>query len=334
MEEFHGFVMDFRIAIGRLTRVAAALAECAVDSEAARCSRPCRAYQPVAWARAWVNPTRSYMMVPVVRFVDCYVLPPGRGIHALERVVAMATALGLTRVAARAQAGIAEYRKVKDLQIRLRTIRPGLYGEGTSEIDTLLDRCLTSVDSYLDSQITLLPADHVRAVAAGAIRPALFPEGVQAITRQSYVQQRVDVDHMIATFESPSLAPARVDLPDLTHMMAHVAELNRKYAESIDAYDRGRPSPEALRAAQDLAHTMLLETVVLILAEHLESAPELRDSVAALLEPIERQNEAVRATRRRRRPPTDIDPGTGIEVPEDGVPAAQPGDAAAASLPG
>jgi hypothetical protein len=72
--------------------------------------------------------------------------------------------------------------------------------------------------------------------------------------------------------------------------------------------------PSSLTATA-LAHTLLLETVVLILAEHLESEPELREPVAALLQPIERQKEAVRATRRCR-PPSDIDPGTGIEVHE------------------
>jgi hypothetical protein len=271
------------------------------------------------------------MLLPVARFVDCYVLPPGRGIHALERVAADATALGLTRIAARAQAAIAEYRRVKNLYIRLYTSRPGLYGADTTEIDALLDRCLTSVDGYFDIQISLFPADHARAVAARAMRPALFPQGVQAITRQSFVQQRVDVDHLIATFESPELAPARAELPDLTIMMSHVAELNRRYGTSIDAYDRDRPTRESLRAAQERAHAMLLETIVLILAEHAESAPEQRDRVAALLEPIERQNEAVRTTRRRRQPPTDIDPDTGIELPEDGTPGEVPeGESSAA----
>lgn len=261
------------------------------------------------------------MLVPVSRFVSCYVLPPGRGIHALERVVADATALGLERIAARATAAIAAYGQVRDMQIRLHLSRPGAYGPDAVELDNWLDRSLTSVDGYLESQIALFPPDHARAVAASAMRPALFPEGVQTITRQSFVQQRVDVDRMVAAFESEELAPARAELPDLTPMMGQVAELNRRYGESIDAYDRERPSRETLRVAQDGAHTLLLETIVLILAQYIDSAPEARDAVAALLEPIERQNEAVRATRRRRRPPTDIDPDTGVELPEDELPA-------------
>jgi hypothetical protein len=260
------------------------------------------------------------MLLPVRRFVDCYILPPGRGIHALERMVADATALGLAHIAARGQAAITQYNLVRDMQIRLRTSGVGVYGTDTTELDAWLDRALTSVDGYLWSQISLFPAEHARAVAANTMRPALFPQGVQAITRQSFVQQHVDVDRTIAAFESPALAPARAELPDLVPMMGHVAELNRQYGESIDSYDRDRPTRESLRAAHELAHTLLLETIALILAAHVEAAPELRDSVAALLEPIERQNELVRATRRRRQRPSDIDPGTGIELPGDEIP--------------
>lgn len=264
-------------------------------------------------------------MHPVLRFVDCYVLPPGRAIHALERVAAMATALGLSALAARAQAAIAEFRQFKTMHTRWRTSREGLYGEASSALDAWLDRALSSVDNYLEGQVTLFPADHPRSVAASVVRPALFPEGVQAITRQSYVQQRVDVDDMLAVFASPELAPARAELPELTPMMAHVADLNVQYGASIDDYDRDRPSQETLRAVQERAHTMLLEIIVSILAAYVEAAPELREPLAALLEPIERQNEAVRATRRRRQPPSDIDPGTGIELPGDDLPVELPG---------
>lgn len=265
------------------------------------------------------------MVVPARRFVDCYILPPGRGIHALEQVAEPATVLGLHGVAGRAQAAMVEYHRVRDMQILLRTGSTALYGADTTEMDAWLDRCLSSVDGYLDGQIALFPADHPRSVAAVAIRRVLFPEGVQGITRQPYVQQRVEVDRMVARFESPELAPARAELPDLTPMMEHVAELNARYGESIEAYDRERPSHDAVRAAQELAHGLLLETIVLILAAHIDSEPEMRDQVAALLEPIARQNDAVRASRRRRRQPSDIDPGTGIELPEDGDPVEQPG---------
>jgi hypothetical protein len=131
------------------------------------------------------------------------------------------------------------------------------------------------------------------------------------------VQQRVDVDLMLVTYMEAPLAPARAELPDLDVMMARVSEINQQYGASIDDYDRSRPRTEELREAQKLGQTLLAETVVLIAARHILASPEQQPAVAALLEPILRQNEAIRATRRRRRKPRDIDPGTGIELPED-----------------
>jgi hypothetical protein len=270
------------------------------------------------------------MLVPISSLIQLYLFPPGRGIHALERVAVAAALLGLAEIAAQAQKGIAQYRRAMDLQTRLRIGRTTLYGTDTFELDNQLDRGLTALDDFLGSQLGLFPRGHRRADAADTIRPALFPEGVAAITNQPFVQQRVAVDLMIEAYMAPPLAPARADLTDLDVMIARVAEINHQYGASIDAYDRDRPSSEELRAAQALGQTHLAETVVLIAARHVLSPPEQQDAVAALLEPILRQNDAIRAIRRRRRPARDVDPGTGIELPDEppGEPVAQPAPAA------
>jgi hypothetical protein len=264
------------------------------------------------------------MLIYIPHHVQCYILTPGRCIHAFERVATTATVQGLDEIAAKARAGIAESSRVLDMQEQRRIMLPGFYGPDTVEIDHQVDRGLTSVDSNLGGQIDLFPADHPRAIAASAIRLALFPQGVLAITRQPFVQQRVDVARLLDAYDAPELAPARAELPELEPMMKRLAELNQKYGESIDAYDRNRPSLDDLRAAQERAHTLLTETIVLILAEYIRCAPERREQVGELLEPIVRQNEAVRAARRRRRLPVDLEPGTGDELPEDDVPAEQP----------
>jgi hypothetical protein len=255
------------------------------------------------------------MVIEVFRHTNLYFFPPGRGIHALEQVLAGAARLNLPRIVMRANAGIGLFHEVLELQTRFRTGRTSLYGADTIELDNLLDRSLTAVDSHLDGQIRLFSEDHPRAVAAGTIRPALFPEGVLPITSQSFVQQRVTVDRMIGAYQAPELAPSRASLPELDPMMARVAEINVQYGASIDGYDRDRPNGEKLRAAQEAAQACLAETMVLIMAEYIDSPPERRESVAALLEPILRQNEAVRASRRRRQPAQDVEPGTGIELP-------------------
>jgi hypothetical protein len=257
------------------------------------------------------------MNISISSTMKVYIFTPGRGIHALERVVEAATALGLTVIVTRAAGGIVFFRAVMDLQARYRTSRTGLYGPYTVELDNLLDRGLTSVDAYLEGQIRLFSETHPRAGAASAIRPALFPEGVAAITGQPFVHQRVSVDRLIEAYLAPPLAPARAELPDLDVMMVRVAELNREYGVSIDDYDRDRPNLDTLRAAQQTAQESLAETFVLCLAAYLQAPPDQRAAFAALLEPIMRQNELIRSNRRRRKPPVDIDPGTGLDLPEE-----------------
>ncbi len=266
------------------------------------------------------------MLVPVSSLIQIYIFPPGRGVHALDHVALGAASLGFAEIDAQAQKGIAQFRRAMDMQTRLRIGRTTLYGTDTFELDNLLDRGLTAVEDFMVGQVRLFPRGHRRADAAEAIRPALFPEGVAAITNQPFVQQHVAVGHLVETYFAPPLAPARADLPDLDVMIARVAEINQQYGVSIDAYDHDRPSQEELRAAQALGQTYLAETVVLILARLVLSPPEQQPAVAALLEPILRQNDAIRATRRRRRPARDVDPGTGLELPEEpsDAPAAQP----------
>lgn len=257
------------------------------------------------------------MVISISSGLTLYVFTPGRGVHALERVADGATALGMPAVAARAATGLERFRALMDLHARHRIARTSLYGPDTFELDNLLDRCLTAVDGYLDGQIRLFPATHPRAGAASTLRPALFPEGVAAITSQPFVHQRVEVDRLVETYQAPALAPARAELPDLDVMMVRVAEINAEYGTSIDAYERDRPTQDTLREAQEQAQESLAETYVLILAAYIQAPPEQRPAIAALLEPIQRQNDAIRATRRRRKPPVDVDPGTGVELPEE-----------------
>jgi hypothetical protein len=257
------------------------------------------------------------MDISIASTCNIYLFTPGRGIHALEHVAAGARALNQAVIVTHANKGIAYFHAALDLQTRYRIARTGLYGPDTSELDNQVDRCLTSVDAYLEGQTRLFPPAHPRAAAAATIRPALFPEGVAAITGQPFVHQRVSVDRLLETYQSPPLVPPRAELPDLDVMMVRVAEINHQYGVSIDSYDRDRPTQDRLRAALQQGQESLAETYVLILAAYLQAPAEQREAIAALLEPITRQNEAIRATRRRRKQPVDIDPGTGVELPEE-----------------
>lgn len=70
---------------------------------------------------------------------------------------------------------------------------------------------------------------------------------------------------------------------------------------------------------------LLAQSVVLILAHYI--AHKDKDITRELLAPVERQSKAIRAARRRRRQPTDIDPTTGEETGEETDPSAPNPDA-------
>jgi hypothetical protein len=109
-------------------------------------------------------------------------------------------------------------------------------------------------------------------------------------------------------------------VPTLPVMLAQVRALNDAYGDSLQDYDRGRPTREQLSQAQADGQDMFAEVVAAILVEY-AGQPERRADRDSLLEPVLRQNEAIRVARRRRRFPVDIDPGTGDELPGDDLPA-------------
>jgi hypothetical protein len=103
-------------------------------------------------------------------------------------------------------------------------------------------------------------------------------------------------------------------------MVARLQILNQRYGDVLNSYET-QPSTDDLRAADARGQELLAQTLVLIQAHFIVNAPEDHEGRAYLLEPILRQNDAIRASRRRRRPPRDIDPDTGVDLPEADEPA-------------
>ncbi|MEM9461108.1 MAG: hypothetical protein AAGF11_43490 [Myxococcota bacterium] len=67
---------------------------------------------------------------------------------------------------------------------------------------------------------------------------------------------------------------------------------------------------------QTQGQELLAQSVVLVLAHHIASQD--LETTRDLLAPIDRQSDAIRNARRRRRQPNDVDPTTGedVDLPE------------------
>ncbi|WP_428262188.1 hypothetical protein [Haliangium sp.] len=257
------------------------------------------------------------MQPDIIRDTNFYLLTPGRRVFACEQVATEASSRGMTDLAGRATAAAGADRELLDIQAAHRDTGAALHGSLARLNDIAVDRGTTSLDSHLAAQINLFGDRHARGLAAEQLRKALFPKGVAAITGQPYVQEHVEISNLLARAEAPALTEARAALPELTPMLAHLAELNQEYGEALNADDS--LSNEELRQRNRDGQRRLAELIVLIYAYFLNNAPDDGSGLAALLEPIYRQNEAVRLSRRRRRTaPRDVDPDTGEETPDDG----------------
>jgi hypothetical protein len=147
---------------------------------------------------------------------------------------------------------------------------------------------------------------------------ALFPNGAGAITSRAYVLEHEHILALLSRARDDDLAAAVARIPELPAMLARLEELDRQYGESLQPYDRG-PKRDVIKAAQAHGQELLARIVAAILARH-AFQPDRTDERDHLLEPILRQNEAIRVARQRRRRPRDIDesgPGDGLDTDPD-----------------
>lgn len=261
----------------------------------------------------------------ITSLTGTYAFPTGRRVYTAQEVQKRAAKRALKKIARYAASLAAHDRKTLDMEIRRRAGVGGSYGPDALELDAQEDRALSGLDMSLEAQVRLYTEASERGSAAARIRRAVFPEGVAAITRLSFVQQCVAVDALLDRMAAPDLAEEMATLPELGPIVEHVRALNEQYRESIDDYERGVPTTEEVRAAQSQGQQMLAELLVLILGHYISEAPDDDEGRGDMLEPILRQNEAIRVARQRRRVPGDVNPDTGDEVDlpgaDDGAPA-------------
>lgn len=260
--------------------------------------------------------------------VAIYQFPPGRRAFAMADVAQRASARHMDAVVAHASLGVAHDRKLMELELRFKAGYDGAYGLDARVVDQLIDRALTGLDGYLDSQERIYGESSARGAAANAIRQALFPDGPGAITRLPFGEQHERTGVLLARAAGEDLAEHVSALPDLPPMLAEVDTLNQDYGRVLKDYAQDVPTREELREANERGQAYLAETVILILAHFVTHAPEDHDGLEHVIEPILRQNAMVRDARRRRRKPEDIDPDTGEELELPAEPG-EPGEPAA-----
>lgn len=258
------------------------------------------------------------MVIPTSSLTNLYGFPVGRRVFVLREVEKRARARGLPAIADKAAQGVAHDSALLTVGIRRRAGSSAVYGVRAMELDNQIDHAVTGFDAFLDSQARLF-LNEPRGEAAAHFRHALLPGGPGAVIRLPYTQQHAEIDAMLARLEEPDLVTRVGELPEIVPMAGRLRTLNQQYGDSLNEYDR-QPSSDDMRAADARGQELLAETLTLLLAHFISNAPDDHEGRAYLLEPILRQNEAIRASRRRRRKPRDVDPDTGVELPETDPP--------------
>lgn len=241
-------------------------------------------------------------------------LTAGRKAFLARAILAIATAKNLPDIAARCalleQAALDEYNTARAWAI---TSAGGATLEGAAALDQRLDAAVAAPAAMCQTIIDAATrgASSPMTTAAQLLLKRCYPLGVNAITRQTYVEQVTAMRTLLAEAAKQEVAEAAA-LLGVTHFFDIIAA-------DIDTYEavvKRQTQPTTYRDVEltsDQAHEELCELIALILS----STPGASNQAlrAELLAPIKIQTDAQRDQRRLKLAPTDLNPKTGAEEP-------------------
>ena len=202
-----------------------------------------------------------------------------------------------------------------ELAFRRRDERQASYKRPATELDHALDTTFRALHGQLDA-LSLLEQT---AEPAARLRDVVFPRGLAPTIRAAFAEEVALAKRVLAHAETPDGA---ADLDVLPGVRATLSAVGRA-AEALDAALAREEGPEVTHAmtveALKAANARLAELVMAVLAFHHGDGEEAAQRRATLLEPIAIQVEGVRASFRRRRAVTDVDPATGEVLPAEGL---------------
>ena len=266
-----------------------------------------------------------------------YKLPIGRATFALKDVYSRARALGLDDIAEPVKVALGDARWAMQLVMQFRSGHSGLYPPAATKMDGVVDHTVAGLGGYLEAQRRLFRGE-ARGDAAERLLRILFPDGVAAIVRLPYTAEHAQIEAMLQRAAADDLADDIARLPELAELLERLAERNREYGAILSTAAEA-PTRDDLRKAKAVCQERVAQVAFMLISHYGLREPDKADERDHLLEPILKQNEAMRLARRRQRPIGDIDPETGEAldggpVNEDGAPDSAVADADPDNLDG
>jgi hypothetical protein len=244
--------------------------------------------------------------------LNLYELSAGRRVFAANEVARRARALRLSTIESSAAQVAEQGREALSLETRWQEARATTVSTEAVRVDKALDRTLGALHDVINAHRAGFSDDSPVRKSADALATRLFPDGAGAIVTLSFTEEVVRTEQLLG-LASGELKDdvARVGA---TALVQQIAELvgglrlvleQRSHQAPVASYDQVR---EARVRGNELIANLVIRILEVALSQPL--SPEQR---IELLRPVLDQNEAVRATRARRREPADVNPETGNE---------------------
>lgn len=247
--------------------------------------------------------------------IRLYQFPPGRRELALSILAARAAERDLPSLAQAADAAVAFERDAAEQRrkwVAWRVAASRATGQARM-LDPALDRTVAAIASMAESWVQALPEDDPQAQAAQRVLAAAYPQGVSAITNQTYPEQLALVTTLVELLGSPEMV-ADVQAIGAASLVPRLAQLTEQFRGELSITGAQSPvTTEQMMANQATGQTNLLAVVAQVLGLAAK-APEVAQY---LLVPVLEQQAALAAQFRARRRRTDVDPATGDEVTDD-----------------
>lgn len=260
-----------------------------------------------------------------------YVLPTGRRSFALRGVAELAQVAGLQTIEAEAKALLEREASLGALEASWASSSASNKSDGGAELRSLdgdIDRMVSGIRDTAETRLRSLPRglQKSRGAAIQAFLLKYFPNGVQAITNQSYPEEYEAVLAMTKAIRDEDAAI--VDLLGLKPFLEDIEALMPAYLAAIKAAAKssGAVVFKDLAARRAEAH----ESYCLLVA-HILAGVENAAERAKVLQPVLDQQAAMRSFYSRRASVQDVDAETGEPV---GEPAPGGGPAAPGGGPG
>jgi hypothetical protein len=245
---------------------------------------------------------------------NLYQFPTGRRLFALKLVRAQAEIQSFDKLVKHCDAAITHDITTQSLERRWAGESPSdSTNPEAQRIDILVDRTLGAIRDHAVAQATGAPDNDPIHATVEAFLKNVFPTSVYAITTLPFVEELETVDVIVKSFQD-ELAPVVQEL-NLQRHATRLANLAKDYRKALEA-----PPPSLLnwgrvRAARAEGQGLLLEAIAIILGKRHGRSAEATAARLLLLAPILHQNDAIGASFKGKRTPTDIDADSGEELP-------------------